>query len=172
MLPVVWLDGNKEGAMTDGEIEALIAERKDITNPSARWIIQRGSRQKTFQLELAEGMPSMELKLRQSIKDPDSFSCVLLCHLGGGEKITLRRYNGSNHVHGNALDRHMPDITFTCHVHMARQRYIEAGLKADGFAVPATYSDFDGALLQVMQDCNIHGFTQRNAGPTSDLYDD
>lgn len=157
--------------MTDGEIEALVATRKVILNPGARWTVQRQSRQKTFQLELPPGLPAMELKLRQNLRDPDSFSCVLLCHLPDGEKLTLRRYNGSSHVHGNALDPHMPEIIFACHVHMAKQRYIEAGRKADGYAVPASYSDFNGALLQVMQDCNIHGYGQQDSGPTGDLYD-
>lgn len=158
--------------MTDGEIEKLVTARKEITNPGARWVTQRQARQKTFQLDAGDDMPAMELKLRQSLRDSDSFSCILLCHFPNGEKLTLRRYNGSNHVHGNKLDPHMPEIEFACHIHIAKQRYIEAGLKADGFAVPASYSDFDGALLQVMQDCNIHGYDQRNAGPTRDLYDD
>ncbi|WP_417422129.1 hypothetical protein [Halomonas sp.] len=158
--------------MNDGEIDKLVTIPKKIINPTARWLVQRRSRQKTFQLDAGEGMPDMELKLRCNEIDPDNFSCVLLCHLPNGEKLTLRRYNGSNHVHGNALDSQMPAIEFACHIHMAKQRYIEAGLKCDGYAVPADYSDFCGALLQAMQDCRIEGFPNSKSGPTIELFDE
>ncbi|MDW0357769.1 hypothetical protein Q8G38_00400 [Halomonas venusta] len=150
--------------MTDAELQRLVSLPKKITNPRARTTTQRKSIQRTYYLETPDGEPSMELKLRQNTLDEDHFSCVLLCHLPNGDKLILRRYNGSNHIHGNKLDPDMGEIVFTCHIHMAKQRYIEKGLRSDDYAEQTeAYRTFEGAISCIIKDCNITGHEPRGS---------
>lgn len=157
--------------MTDDEIETLVEAHKTVSNPKARWSTQRKSLQKTYHLVLDDSLPRMEIKLRQNTLDPDNFSCVLLCYLDDGEKITLRRYNGSNHEHRNKLEPNEPLISFVCHIHMATQRYIEIGDKSEGYAVKTDeYDDFDGALSLLIGQCNVHGLKKED-GSQLDIFE-
>ncbi len=142
--------------LTDEQIESLLSEPKRVTTPAARWKEQRGSRQRNFSVESEDGANQFSLFFRQNQRLKNGFSCGLIYHHPDGEKITLSRYNGSDHSHYNPLDGSRSD--FSCHIHRATERYMVAGRKAEHFALSThRYADLDGAVSAIIADCNISG---------------
>lgn len=143
-------------ALTDDQIDALIALPKIITNPKARKIEKRGSEQVNYDAEGPSG-EQFRVYLRQNIRIPDGFSCGLLYVPPKGESVTLTRYNGADHEHSNSLDSATP-LPLACHIHRATEKYITAGRKAEHFAETTDrYHTLHGALRALLSDCNISG---------------
>lgn len=143
--------------LTDEEIDRLLALPKRVTNPRARKRSQRGSEQLNYEVESDTG-EVFKVYLRQNLKIPEGFSCGLRLVLKSGDTITLTRYNGSDHEHGNPLDGGKP-LPRACHIHRATQKYMLAGRKAEHFAETTDrYSNLDGAFKALIFDCNISGF--------------
>jgi len=68
-----------------------------------------------------------------------------------GATLTLCRYNGSSHAHG--------DIKYRCHIHKAKENEIGAGRKPERYAdATDRYDSLRGATHCMMLDCNITGF--------------
>lgn len=147
--------------MTDEKIATLLSCKKIVLNPNARFKTKDGSEQKSYNLTSEEGEKFI-LYIRQNTFEglEDDFSCGLSWVQPNGDNFTLTRYNGSSHNHPNRLEK---DSTgFNNHIHKATERYIKANLKADGFAaVTDRYTDLDGALVCVLQDCNIVGLEDK-----------
>lgn len=145
-------------SLSDQQIAELIATPKRVINPGLKPKPQKSSMQVTYELVEVHGARRFSLYLRSNPRDPESFSCGLSYVLDGPDKmVTLCRYNGSNHVHYNPIESGAR-IAHQCHIHMATQRYMEIGDKCDKFAESTDrYSDFDGALACILQDCNIAG---------------
>lgn len=144
--------------ITDPEIALLLAEAKVITNPRAKSREQRKSVQAAYSVASAAGSSRFELYTRQSLIDPENYSCGLIYKHPSGSDITLARYNGSNHEHRNPLEGGEL-IRFKCHIHRATQRYIELGDKAEKFAETTDrYTDLEGAVRCLLVDWNITGF--------------
>ena len=81
-----------------------------------------------------------------------------------GDTLTLVRYNGSSHAHRNKIEGEAVD--FICHIHKATERYIKAGMKAESYAEKTElYSTLEGALHQLMLDCNISGIETKPDEP-------
>lgn len=154
--------------LSDEQIAALLATKKRVTNPGTRWKLQRGSNQKNYMLEDADGQ-KFTLFLRQNVRLLESFSCGILYQAPNGTSITLTRYNGSDHEHGNPLDGQK--LEPQCHIHVASARYMEAGRKSEHHATPTDrYADLNGALRAIVSDCNIEGvrLTAENTPSTED----
>lgn len=143
--------------LSDQQIAELMATPKRVINPGLKPKMQRSSLQVTYELEAVCGGRRFSLYLRSNPRDPESFSCGLSYVLDGPDKVvTLCRYNGSSHVHYNPIEN--APIAHQCHIHTATQRYMEIGDKCDKFAESTDrYSDFDGAISCILQDCNITG---------------
>lgn len=142
--------------LSDHEIDRLLSMPKAVTNPRARWKEQKGSNQQTFDVQSDDGEHKFKLFVRQNMRLPDNFSCGLRYLHPSGETVTLTRYNGSDHPHENPLEGGRFDGI--CHIHRATQRYMEAGRKSEHFAEPTDrYSNVEGALRALIQDCNISG---------------
>lgn len=143
-------------ALTDDQIDALIALPKIITNPRARKIEKRGSEQVNYDAEGPAG-EQFRVYLRQNIRITDGFSCGLLYVAPNGESITLTRYNGADHEHANPLDSATP-LPLACHIHRATEKYMAAGRKAEHYAVTTDrYQTLQGAVRALLLDCNITG---------------
>jgi hypothetical protein len=141
-------------ALTDTDIEALIATPKRVKNPSARWRDGRGSKQCNYNLEAGDFV--FLLYLRQNTFDAEHFSCGLTLVKPDGQKLTLLRYNGSNHLHG--------DIKYACHIHKVSEKGMVAGKKPDRYAKETVkYHTLDGALFNLCQDANITGLANLKA---------
>ncbi|MBV2132019.1 hypothetical protein KRX52_04300 [Pseudomonas sp. MAP12] len=147
--------------LSDQQIAELIATPKRVINPGMKPKLQKASIQVTYELEEVHGGRRFLLYLRSNPRDPESFSCGLAYVLDGPDKmVTLCRYNGSNHVHYNPIESG-EQIAHQCHIHTATQRYMEIGDKCDKFAESTDrYSDFDGAVSCILQDCSITGLHQ------------
>lgn len=74
----------------------------------------------------------------------------------GAEWLTVCRYNGDYHPHKNHIEKNR--LVGVFHIHHATERYIQAGLHPDGFAVQTDrYSTVDAALRCMILDCGIAG---------------
>ena len=69
--------------------------------------------------------------------------------------LTLARYNGPSHVHG--------DIAYQSHIHRASERAIAAGKKPESEAEASDrFQTLEGALACLMQDFNVTGLDAQN----------
>ena len=151
--------------LSDELIADLLSCEKVVLNPNAKPKVQKKSERVTYQVESADGERAFELYTRQNQIDPDAYSCGLVYHPKKGEKVTLVRYNGSNHVHMNPLEDGEL-IVNRCHIHRATQRYMELGDKAEKFAETTDrYDMLYGAILCMVADCNISGLNLRGSEP-------
>ena len=134
--------------LTDSDIHSLVSMPKRVTNPAARWTTYPGHRQKNYAVQGGDLL--FNLYLRQSDLHQNNFSCGLWLLKPDGEKLTLLRYNGSSHPHG--------DIHFKCHVHKATEAAISKGKKPEHYATETDeYHSLNGALFCICQDANISG---------------
>lgn len=144
-------------SLTDARIQDLLRMPKRVTNPTARSVLDANHDRRDYVVESADGTERFKLFVRQNKTDIEAFSCGLLWLPAGGESLILTRYNGSSHEHPNKLEGNK--LSFICHIHQATERYLQANLKPEGFAAEteAKYRTCDGALHQLVTDCNIAG---------------
>lgn len=139
--------------LTDARIKELLSVKKKIVR--AEDSTYPTSIGQDFVL-LGDDGETYKAYSRQSRSLPDSFSCGLRWCPKGGQEVTLARVNGSDHVHPNKLER--TKIDQKCHVHKATERYIQAGLKTEGYAEESTdYTNLDGAIEALGRLGNIEG---------------
>ncbi len=94
--------------------------------------------------------------------DANDFSCGLALIQTGGKPLSLIRYNGSSHRHG--------DIHYRCHIHRATAESMNAGKKIDSHAEETNrYRTLGGALACLIEDCSVQGLKARHDEP--DLFD-
>ncbi len=94
---------------------------------------------------------------RQNLDDSLDFSCGLAMTRCGGKPLSLVRYNGASHVHG--------EIRYACHIHLASAEALAAGRKADSYAEATDrYSNMEGALACLIEDCGVEGLTANHDG--------
>ncbi len=147
--------------LTDKDITVLINMPKRVTNPSVRWQQKPGHKQRNFKVE--GGDYSFELYLRQNTNDSEDFSCGLKIIKPDGQPLTLLRYNGGGHKHG--------EIEFACHIHQATEQAIASGKKPESHAEQTnTYRTLDGALACLLRDAAISGLLNV-AYDNADLFD-
>lgn len=134
--------------LSDTDIQTLLSLPKRVTNPGAKWKEKPGHRQKNFNISTDDY--DFQVYVRQSLNDQDDFSCGLKVIKPDGQPLTLVRYNGPSHVHG--------DIEFQCHIHRATEHAIRAGRKPESEAsATAKYRTLDGAIFELVNDCAISG---------------
>jgi len=72
----------------------------------------------------------------------------------GGKPLTLVRYNGSSHAHG--------EIRYRCHIHRATAEALAAGRRIDSFAEETDrYRTLEGALACLIEDCAVQGVSAK-----------
>jgi hypothetical protein len=143
-------------SLTEEQINRLLLMPKRVTNPAARNVTDANHDKRDYVLESVDGTERFRLFVRQNKTILNDFSCGLQWLPAGSEALILARYNGSSHEHPNQLEQ--TKIGFACHVHRATERYIQASLKAEGFATESTaYQTCNGALHALVMDCNITG---------------
>ena len=138
---------------TDDELASLRSAPKRVTNPGARWVTKPGHRQRNFQVSGLQDDPArFTVYQRQSEQDEMDFSCGIAYLPRGGSRLTLARYNGSSHVHG--------DIAYRPHVHRATEGAIAAGRRPESEAEETDlYTTIDGAFRCLILDFEIKGIT-------------
>jgi hypothetical protein len=141
-------------AITDIDIAELIKLEKKVKNPGSRWSESRGNKQRNYNVSGGDFLFS--LYLRQNTYDEQHFSCGLSVIKPDGQKLTLLRYNGANHPHG--------DIKYACHIHRASERAIRERKKPEWYADETNlYHTLEGALFQLCKDANISGLANLKA---------
>ncbi|MBI5002127.1 hypothetical protein HZC31_01970 [Candidatus Woesearchaeota archaeon] len=90
--------------------------------------------------------------IRQSKQNPLDFS-VILGVVIENTLFRLKRYNGDSHDHPNSIEK---TKVSGFHIHMATQRYQEAGFREEGFAEKCIkYNDWKAALDLMLKENNF-----------------
>lgn len=145
---------------TDGELTELQSLPKRIINPRARWLEKPKERpayrQRTFQASGQEDdQARFSVYQRQNLIDASDFSCGILYLPTGAPSLTMARYNGPSHKHG--------DIAYQPHIHRASERAIAAGKKPESQAeATKRFQTLEGALACLMQDFNVTGLNAQS----------
>lgn len=140
---------------TTAELDRLRLAPKRIRNPKARWSNKPQERpvhrQRNFRA-VGEGDRTVEFRIyqRQNLSDEHDFSCGITYLPRGGESLTLARYNGPSHEHG--------DIAYHPHIHRASERAILAGRKPESEATATDeFQSLEGALICLAADFRVTG---------------
>ncbi len=152
-------------SVTQSKLDELLAMSKRVTNPNARETEKYKHKSRNFKVVDNSGDHTFSLFMRQSTEIEDDFSCGLLLNMPSGETLTLARYNGCSHSHKNHIENEK--LEFSCHIHKATEKYIQAGKKAEGYAETTDrYRSVEGALHCLMLDWNISGMNTKEDLPT------
>ena len=138
---------------SDEDLAELRSMPKRVTNPGARWVDKPGHRQRNFQVSgLGDEAPRFLVYQRQNVLDEKDFSCGIAYLPRGGTRLTLARYNGPSHRHG--------DISYRPHIHNATAGAIESGRKSESEAGETERFDtLNGALRCLIDDFQLDGIT-------------
>ncbi len=149
--------------LSDDDLDAYRPVSKQVKNPGARWVEKAGRHRQRNLLAEAAGGVVFRIYLRQNLDDGRDFSCGLALIPKGRKPLSLIRYNGASHIHGQ--------IRYRCHVHRATAEAIAAGKKTDIHADETDrYYTLRGALACLIEDCGVQGLTSEHDLP--DLFDD
>lgn len=152
---------------TEAELDALRSMSKRITNPRARWLekpkARPAHRQRSFQVSGEDDEETRFLVYqRQNLDDEQDFSCGISYLPRGAQPLTLARYNGPSHEHG--------DIVYRTHIHRASETAIASGRKAEADASETgRFQTIDGALACLTEDFNVNGVDVQHDAPRLDL---
>lgn len=101
-------------------------------------------------LELRPREGHYEIYQRENIRDPLDYSCGIVYLPLDGTRLTLARYNGSGHEHG--------DIEFRPPIHSATPEAIAAGVRPEREAqATERYATSEGALACLVEDFRVDG---------------
>ena len=150
---------------TEEELDTLRAMPKRIDNPGSRWsekpVGAPSHRQRSFKAKARGrgGEPSLfEIYQRENIRDDTDFSCGIVHMALDGSRLTLARYNGSGHEHG--------DILYRPHIHRATEKAIASGRKPEREAEATDrYQTLEGALACLLEDFRIAGMRAEHDHP-------
>lgn len=162
-------------SITDEKINFLLKCPKHLSNPQVRTKDIEGRLQANYNVVATDGSGhKFEVYKRQNTRSgmENDFSCGINWVAPNGESLTLARYNGSSHSHPNHIEK--TRLGYSCHIHMATERYIQANKKPEGYAEETNrYNTLEGALHCLVTDCNISGIQTKpdNTNQTS-LFDE
>ncbi len=148
---------------TEADLDALRSMPKRIANPGARWLqkpkARPAHRQRSFQASSGDEKEGRFLIYqRQNLDDEKDYSCGI-CYLPrGGAPLTLARYNGPSHEHG--------DIAYRPHIHRASEKAIAEGKKPEsGAEETSRFESLEGALACLIDDYNVSGVKAQHDDP-------
>lgn len=143
---------------TDEVLEKLKAMPKKATNPKARWLNKPKTapshRQRNIQAT-GEDEAFFVIYQRQSLFDQNDFSCGIEYRPASANSLTLARYNGASHIHG--------DIAYRAHIHQTTEQAILAGGKPESRAAETDrYRTLEGAMACLLDDFNVTGIESQH----------
>ncbi len=144
--------------LSDSEIQALIEDAKPLSSEVLKEIKLKNKENrayKEYELEVESNSgKNFRIRIRENTINILDFSVILIYVDEKRKYHILRRYNGK-HIHKNEIEKNkFRDF----HIHMATQRYPEAGFRIDGYAeVTDSYKNWKDALMKMLQDCNFKG---------------
>ena len=140
---------------TEADIARLRSMPKRVSNPGAQWSekprARPSHRQRNYRaVGRQDETARFSVYQRQNLTDDDDFSCGIAYLPPGGAALTLARYNGPSHVHG--------DIAYRPHIHRATEDAIAAGRKPESDAEETDrYRTLEGALACLVGDFALSG---------------
>ena len=138
------------GLYSDECLKELCDQEKRVANPQARWVEKPGHRQRNYQVIGGSHETRFQVYLRQSLADDNDFSCGIAYLPHGGARLTLARYNGPSHIHG--------DFIYRSHIHRATASAIAAGRKPESEAEGTErFVTLNGALSCLIDDFRLGG---------------
>ena len=150
--------------LTDAQIQDFVSCRKRVENPGSKARTEGKHVRRDFRVMSDDGRHEFVLFTRQSTVIRDNFSAGLRWKSKTGEEMILMRCNGSDHPHGNSTER--DEFGPQTHVHLATERYIVVGKKAESFAKPTeNYTTLSGALHELLRVANIVGLETKPDEP-------
>ena len=146
---------------SDEELARLRSAPKRVTNPGAHWKEKPGHRQRNFHArEQQDESVRFSIYQRQNVHDDSDFSCGIVYIPRVGARLTLARYNGPSHRHG--------EIVYRPHIHRTTARAIAAGKKPESEADETDrYTNLDGALRCLVEDFHLQGLSLPNDNQAS-----
>ncbi len=147
---------------SEEDLRAFRLMEKRVENPKARWLKKpRGKpvhRQRNFNVSGEEEKKAFLIYQRQNLEDESDFSCGISYLPRGALPLTLARYNGPSHVHG--------EIIYRPHIHLASENAIRSGRKAEAYAtVTNRFESLEGALSCLVEDYNVAGLIAQPDAP-------
>ena len=140
---------------TEAELGELRSMPKRVTNPRTRWLekprARPSHRQRNF-AAIGERDETIRFAIyqRRNLTGDDDFSCGIALRPPDGPPLTLARYNGASHAHG--------DIAWRPHIHRATEAAIAAGRKPESEAEETgRYETIEGAMACLVEDFNVRG---------------
>ncbi len=132
-------------------LESLCCSHKEVSNPKADWKNKPGHAQRNYSAKDDDGR-MYRIYLRKNDYDNRDFSCGIAIYKPDGTPLTLARYNGSSHKHG--------EIDHQCHIHKASRKAIAQGRKPEYYAEATDrYDSLTKALICLLRDFNVRGVT-------------
>ena len=148
---------------TDAELDALRTMPKRVDNPRSLWSEKPSGapshRQRSFKARGGgDEQAIFEIYQRENIQDDADFSCGIVHVTLDGSRLTLARYNGPGHEHG--------DIHYRPHIHHATAKAIASGRKPEREAEETgRYRTLEGALACLLEDFSIAGLSAPHDHP-------
>lgn len=150
--------------LTDAQIQDFLSCQKRVENPGSRARTEGKHVRRDFRVLSEDGRHEFVLFTRQSTVISDNFSAGLRWKSKTGEEVILMRCNGSDHPHGNSIER--DEFGAQTHIHRATERYIVPGKKAESYSQPTErYMTLAGALHELVRLANIAGLETRPDEP-------
>ena len=139
---------------TEEELTRLRSMPKRVTNPRARWLekpkARPAHRQRGYHVSGSQEEARFEVYQRQNLTDENDFSCGIAYLPHGSPPLTLARYNGPSHPHG--------EITYLPHIHLASEQAMAAGRRPESGAQETDrFSTLEGALACLIEDFSLSG---------------
>lgn len=147
---------------SEEELDELRVSPKRLSNPGSRWTEKPTEapvhRQRSFKAtgEDAAGT-RFDIYQRQNLLDEADFSSGIALVSVDGSRLTLARYNGPSHEHG--------DISYRPHIHRANAESIATGGKPERHAEETDrFVTLEGAFACLLEDFNIAGISATHDG--------
>lgn len=138
--------------VTDDVIARIISASKRLDGEIGSVEVVPPNRKHSFNLVDGDGNTYL-LYLRQNLHRDSDFSCGVWWE-NAVPRMCIVRYNGSAHAHRNKIEQGR--ISYRAYRHVATERYIQAGLKPEGFAIERTdYRDLSGAVQALHKEMNL-----------------
>jgi hypothetical protein len=145
-------------AYLQSDIDQLIQCPKRITKPPKRSHTEERQHKKNgIELASLDGKLKFSAYFRQHSSFEENYSVGLIYHADDGTELTLMRCNGPHGEQSEIQTNNNNHHPYT-HIHLANATCIEAGLRADRYAVvSAAYSSYQDAIRYFLTATNIQG---------------
>lgn len=144
--------------ITEDRIRELVSMPKKLVGTKPKSRREDRFERTDYEATGEDGRSVFRIYLRRNLEIPEDFSCGIRWMMPSGETLTLARYNGSSHVHG--------EIRYECHIHRATEDAIRRGWKPEKEARRTErYRTLEGSHACLLEDFHISGLSSPHDPP-------